>query len=46
MRAIAADVASGAIAPDVRVAMYNPERWKHTPLSEQRDPCGRDHAVR
>jgi hypothetical protein len=33
-----ADVASGAIAADVRVAMYDPERWRHTPLAEQRDP--------
>ena len=33
-----ADVASGAIAADVRVAMYDPERWRHTPLAEQQDP--------
>jgi hypothetical protein len=32
------DVASGAIPADVRVAMYDPERWRQTPTSEQRDP--------
>jgi hypothetical protein len=29
---------SGATAADVRVAMYDQERWEHTPPSEQRDP--------
>jgi hypothetical protein len=32
------DVAAGAIPADVRVAMYDPERWRHTPDEEQRDP--------
>lgn len=32
------DAAAGLIAPGVRVAMYDPERWRHTPLDEQRDP--------
>jgi hypothetical protein len=35
-----ADLASGAITPDLRVVMYDPERWRHTPLDEQRDPIG------
>jgi hypothetical protein len=34
------DASSGAIAADVRVAMYDPERWRHTPAEEQRDPIG------
>lgn len=33
-----ADLAAGAIPEDVRVAMYDPERWRHTPPEEQRDP--------
>jgi hypothetical protein len=32
------DVTEGKIAPDVRVAMYDPERWRQTPTQEQRDP--------
>jgi hypothetical protein len=35
-----ADASSGAIGPDVRVAMYDPERWRQTPVEEQRDPLG------
>jgi hypothetical protein len=35
-----ADATSGAIGADVRVAMYDPERWRQTPLEEQRDPLG------
>jgi hypothetical protein len=35
-----ADAISGAIPTDVRVAMYDPERWRHTPPDEQRDPIG------
>jgi hypothetical protein len=35
-----ADASSGAIGADVRVAMYDPERWRHTPAEEQRDPLG------
>jgi hypothetical protein len=34
----AADVASGAIADDVRVVMYDPEAWERTPLDERLDP--------
>jgi hypothetical protein len=37
--AFEADVAAGAIPPDVRVAMYDPERWKATPPDEQVDPA-------
>jgi hypothetical protein len=32
------DLRSGAVPADVRVAMYDPERWRHTPVEEQRDP--------
>jgi hypothetical protein len=39
LAAFEADVASGAIDPDVRLAMYDPERWTHTPLDEQREPA-------
>jgi hypothetical protein len=35
-----ADLSAGAIGADVRVAMYDPERWRHTPAEEQRDPLG------
>lgn len=35
-----ADVSAGAIDADVRVVMYDPERWRHTPVEEQRDPLG------
>lgn len=35
-----ADATSGAISGDVRVAMYDPERWRQTPTEEQRDPIG------
>jgi len=34
------DATSGAIGADVRVAMYDPERWRHTPAEEQRDSLG------
>jgi hypothetical protein len=34
------DASSGAIEADVRIAMYDPERWRHTPVLEQRDPIG------
>lgn len=32
------DLRAGAIPAEVRVAMYDPERWRHTPIEEQRDP--------
>jgi hypothetical protein len=32
------DVETGAVPAEVRVAMYDPERWRHTPAAEQRDP--------
>jgi hypothetical protein len=32
------DVRAGALPSDLRVAMYDPERWKHTPVEEQRHP--------
>lgn len=32
------DARSGRIPADVRVAMYDPERWRHTPIDEQRAP--------
>lgn len=35
-----ADATEGKITPDVRVAMYDPERWRQTPVEEQRDPLG------
>jgi len=38
--AFEADLAAGAIPRDVRVVMYDPERWRHTPPEEQRDPAG------
>ena len=34
----AEDVANGAIADDVGVAMYDPEHWDATPLGERLDP--------
>jgi hypothetical protein len=36
--AFEADVAAGEIPDDVRVVMYDPERWKQTPEDEQRKP--------
>jgi hypothetical protein len=33
-----ADLGRGAVDAGVRVAMYDPERWRHTPPDEQRDP--------
>jgi hypothetical protein len=32
------DLRSGAIDAEVRVAMYDPERWRYTPAEEQRAP--------
>jgi hypothetical protein len=32
------DLAAGAVPPSVRLAMYDPEAWAHTPWAEQRDP--------
>jgi hypothetical protein len=32
------DLAAGAIRPDVRFVMYDPEGWPSTPLKEQRHP--------
>jgi hypothetical protein len=32
------DLHDGAIPADLVVAMYDPERWRHTPAPEQRDP--------
>jgi hypothetical protein len=32
------DLRDGAIPADLVVAMYDPERWRHTPAREQRDP--------
>jgi hypothetical protein len=32
------DLRSGAIDAEVRVAMYDPERWRFTPVEEQRAP--------
>lgn len=37
--AFEADLALGAIPEDVRIAMYDPERWRATPPDEQRDPA-------
>jgi hypothetical protein len=34
----ARDVAAGAIAREVTVVMYDPERWDATPLAEKHDP--------
>ena len=36
----AEDVATGAIAEDVRVVMYDPEHWDATPAQERLDPRG------
>jgi hypothetical protein len=33
------ELAAGTIAADVRVAMYDPERWRATPPEEQADPA-------
>jgi hypothetical protein len=33
------DLATGAIPGSVRLVMYDPEAWTHTPLREQRDPA-------
>lgn len=38
--AFEAEVTSGAIGADVCVAMYDPERWRHTPADEKLDPVG------
>ena len=38
LAAFEADVRSGALPAGLRVAMYDPERWKYTPVEEQRDP--------
>jgi hypothetical protein len=32
------DLRRGMISPDLRAAMYDPEKWDGTPLNEQRDP--------
>jgi hypothetical protein len=32
------DLRAGAVDPGVRVAMYDPERWRFTPVEEQRAP--------
>jgi hypothetical protein len=32
-------LAAGAIPGSVRLVMYDPEAWSHTPLREQRDPA-------
>jgi hypothetical protein len=32
------DADARVIPADLQVAMYDPERWRHTPLAEQRDP--------
>ncbi|TMK12896.1 MAG: hypothetical protein E6G63_10840 [Actinobacteria bacterium] len=32
------DLAAGAIRPDIRLVMYDPEGWPSTPLKEQRHP--------
>ena len=34
----AEDVATGAIADDIRVVMYDPEDWEATPAEERLDP--------
>jgi hypothetical protein len=36
--AFESDLESRAIGPGVRIAMYDPERWRHTPIGEQQDP--------
>jgi hypothetical protein len=36
--AFESDLAAGAIPDSVRLVMYDPEAWSHTPLPEQRDP--------
>ncbi len=38
LAAFETDVAAGVLPDGLRVAMYDPERWKHTPADEQRDP--------
>lgn len=40
LSAFAADVEAGAISEDVRVVMYDPERWERTPPDERLDPIG------
>jgi hypothetical protein len=34
----ASDVAAGAIAPEIKAVLYDPEKWDRTPVSEQVDP--------
>src|SRR5262249_25041647 len=41
--AFAHDLRAGAIGPDVRAVMYDPEYWSATPLAEQRDPVAAMH---
>jgi hypothetical protein len=36
--AFESDLAAGAIPESVRLVMYDPELWSHTPLLEQQDP--------
>lgn len=38
LAAFQADVEAGLIPDDVRIVMYDPEAWEHTPLAEQLDP--------
>src|SRR5215216_7486122 len=37
--AFEAELDAGTIAAEVRVAMYDPERWRATPPEEQRGPA-------
>ncbi|MGZ8614448.1 MAG: hypothetical protein ACXWX4_07180 [Actinomycetota bacterium] len=34
------DVGAGLVPDNVRIVMYDPEAWEHTPLDEQLDPAG------
>jgi hypothetical protein len=40
LEAFRADLAAGLVPPEVRIAMYDPEAWEHTPYEEQLDPVG------
>ena len=38
LAAFEADLEAGLVPDEVRIVMYDPEAWEHTPLAEQLDP--------
>ncbi len=39
LAAFEADVETGLVPDEVRIVMYDPEAWEHTPIAEQLDPA-------